>query len=107
MARSRTKRDGVTPEAQQELPGVLPQVLKLPNLTKACRKLEAQRTALGELRLEMGKTKESIERQMIEAEVAEYPFDGRLAVLKKGKTVIVIKGHGDVEANEDDETVEE
>jgi hypothetical protein len=90
----RTKRKGLTPEAQHEIPGVLPVILKLPALTRACRRLESQRTALGEMRLEMGETKESIEKQMIEADITEYPYDGGVVVRKPGKTVILIKRGG-------------
>ena len=94
--------------AQQEIPGVLDKVVKLPNLTRACRTLDEQRTQLGELRLEMGKTKESIEKQMIDNKLTSYPFDGGVVYLKPGKTRITIKksdgsssGEGETDEVED------
>jgi hypothetical protein len=36
-----TKRRGLTPEAQGELPGVMPEVVKIPEVTRALKALKA------------------------------------------------------------------
>ena len=95
---TRTKRKGSTPEAQQELPGVLPEIVKIPALTRACRRLLEARSEYQKAGMDAKEAGNRVRTIMHEheSEIRDgegnlyYEFKGGKVELKQGKESIKI-----------------
>lgn len=86
------KRRGMTPEAQQELPGVLPEVVKIVSLTRACRTLKTLRAAYQEAGMQAKEAGDRVRTLMHEhADKLKGP-DGTLVYTTDGMSVELAPG---------------
>ncbi len=91
-----TKSKGMTPEAQGELPGMLPEVVKIPSLTRACRTLVNARAEYQKAGMDARDAGERVRTLMHEHEDKlrngngdlYYEFKGGKVELKQGKEKI-------------------
>ena len=101
-----TKRKGLTPEAQAELPGVLADVVKIPAVTRACRALVNARAEYQKCGMDAREAGERLRAIMHEHadQLADetgklsYRFKGGYVELESGKEKIkVVMGDSEPE----------
>lgn len=93
------KGKGRTPEAQQEIPGVLDQVVKIPALTRACRELKEARAEYQKAGLDAKEANDRVRTLMHAHEdslpnlkgVLYYKSASGIVWLKQGKEKIVFE----------------
>ena len=89
---NRTKKKGQTAEAQQELPGVLSEVVKIPTLTRACRRLLEARAEHQKAGMDAKEAGDRVRVLMYEHEETLRDGDGNLHYDFKGGRVEVRQG---------------
>lgn len=82
-----TKGKGLTPEAQGELPGILPEVVKIPSLTRACRALVNARAEYQKAGMDAKEAGEKVRTLMHEHEEQLMNGDGKLSYTFKGGSI--------------------